>query len=171
MIIPFLGSALLIFSLRLVDVSLGTIRFIMVVRGRKIEAWILAFFKAIVFVLVIQTVLSDIGNWTNILGYATGFATGMVVGIWIEGKIAIGYTHLRIISSRRGVELAEKLRDGGYAVTEINGYGMEGTVSLLYCDVRRRRAVEVQSIVARIDPNAFVTAEAVRSIQRGFWHR
>lgn len=169
--IVFLGSALFIFFMRIVDVSLGTMRLIMVVRGRKIEAWILAFFKAIVFVFVIQRVLSNIDNWIIILGYATGFATGMVVGMWIEGKIAVGYTHLRIISSRRGAELAQKLRDEGYAVTEIDAQGMQGTVSLLNCDVRRRRAVEVQALVARVDPNAFVTAEAVRSIQRGFWHR
>jgi uncharacterized protein YebE (UPF0316 family) len=169
--VVFLSSALLIFLMRIVDVSLGTIRLIMVVRGRKIEAWILAFFNAIVFVLVIQRVLSNIDNWINILGYATGFATGMVVGMWIEGKIAVGHTHLRIISSRRGAELAQKLRAEGYAVTEIDAQGLQGTVSLLNCDVRRRRAVEVQALVARVDPSAFVTAERVRSIQRGFWRR
>jgi len=92
-----------------------------------------------------------------------------VLGMWIEGRLAIGYTHLRVISPRRGAELAEQLRQAGYAVTEVSGQGKDGMVSLLNCSVLRRKAPGAINLVEQIDPEAFVTAEAVRAVRRGFW--
>jgi len=167
--IEFLISALTLFLLRLVDISLYTLRIMMVVRGRKRMAWVFGFFQSIVFITALRAVLSDLGNWGKILGYAAGFATGVVLGMWIEGRLAIGYTHLRVISPRRGAELAEQLRQAGYAVTEVSGQGKDGMVSLLNCSVLRRKAPGAINLVEQIDPEAFVTAEAVRAVRRGFW--
>ena len=166
-----LFSALIIFTLRMVDVSLYTLRLLMIVHDRKALAWVLSFIKSFLFLIVLQIVLKDLNNWSKILAYATGFATGLVVGMWIEEKIAVGYTHLRIISPRRGAELAKRLRVEGYAVTEIAAQGKDGMVTLLNCNVLRKKAPEVEEIINNCDPEAFVTAEAVRSVQRGFWRR
>lgn len=165
----FALSALTLFALRLVDVSLYTLRIMMVVRGRKRMAWGFAFLQSIVFVVAIRAVLSDLGNWGKIIGYAAGFATGIVVGMWLEGRLAIGYTHLEIISPRRGAELAETLRQAGYGVTEVSGQGKDGMVAVLNCSVLRRNTRKVEEIVIQIDPEAFVTAESVRAVRRGFW--
>ncbi|HZD57599.1 MAG TPA: DUF5698 domain-containing protein [Anaerolineales bacterium] len=162
-------SAVLIFILRVGDVSLATVRVLMVVRGRKALAWVLGFGQALVFVVALRAVLSDLGNWLNILGYAAGFATGNVVGMMIEERIALGHSHLRIISSGRGAEVAEHLRGAGYAVTEISGRGKDGTVTLLNCSVLRRRVMEVKDLVEEIDRQAMVTAEDIHPVRRGFW--
>jgi uncharacterized protein YebE (UPF0316 family) len=167
--LEFAISFLTLFSLRLIDISLYTVRIMMVVRGRKRLAWLFAFCQSFVYVIGIRAVLSDLGNWGKIIGYAAGFATGIVVGMWIESRLAIGYTHLRLVSARRGVELAERLRGAGYAVTEVAAFGKDGMVTLLYCSVQRRKAAEVEHIAQEVDPEAFITAEAVRSVQRGFW--
>lgn len=143
----------------------------MVVRGRKGFAWLFGFFQAIIYVVAIRAVLSDLGNWGKIFGYAAGFATGLLLGMWIEGKLAIGYTHLRVISRGLGQELTERLRQAGYAVTEVAAQGKDGTVTLLYCNVLRRKTGEVERIIQEVDPQAFITAEAVRSAQHGFWGR
>ena len=68
-------AALLIFALRLVDVTAMTLRILMVMRGRKIMAWVLGFFQALVFVVAIREVFADLGNWLNIVGYAAGFGS------------------------------------------------------------------------------------------------
>ena len=167
--ILLLRSAALIFSMRVVDVSLATVRTLMVMRGRKLPAWILGFFQALVFVIVIQAVLSDINNWINVVGYAAGFATGNVVGMLIEERLAIGYTHLRIISSGQGPGIIDHLRQKGYAVTEIPARGRDGTVTVLSCSVHRKYGNQVRSLVKDIDPNAFITAEDMRLLQHGFW--
>ena len=166
---PVLLSALLIFALRVVDVSLYTIRFMMVVRGRKGLAWVLAFLKASVYVVAILAVLANLDNWLNVVGYAAGFATGNVVGMWLEGKLAIGITHLRVISPRRGTGIVEQLRKEGYAVTEIAGQGKDGMVTVFNCGVRRREAGRVVKMITEIDEQAFITEEPVRLVWRGFW--
>ena len=169
MILDPLQSALLIFVLRVVDVSLYTLRFMMIVRGRKGLAWVLSFFKAAIYVVAVLAVLTNLDNWLNIVGYAAGFATGNVVGMWLEGKLAIGITHLRVISPRRGTGIVEQLRASGYAVTEIAGQGMDGMVTVLNLGVRRREAGRVTNMIAEIDDQAFITAEPVRLVYRGFW--
>jgi uncharacterized protein YebE (UPF0316 family) len=141
----------------------------MVVRGRKLQAWLFGFVQSLVYVTALRVVLSDLGNWGKIIGYATGFATGMVIGMWIEARLAIGYTHLRVISPRRGTELVERLRSKGYGVTEVSAQGRDGMVSFINLSVLRKQAKQAVKIVEEVDPQAFVTAEAVRSVRRGFW--
>ena len=164
-------TVLLIFVLRVLDIAAATLRMLMVIRGRKLNAWILGFIQAMLFVLAIQAVLSDLGSWINIIAYATGFATGTVIGMLIEERIAIGFKHLRIISSRRGPELAEYLRQQGYAVTEVAGRGKDGTVSLLNCTVQRKDLHQIEMLVKEKDEQAFITADDVIPVSRGFWKR
>jgi len=118
---------------------------------------------------VIGSVIKNISEPLIILGYEGGLATGIVVGMWIENRLAIGYTHLRIVSSGLGADLAAQLRDDGYAATEISGRGQSGMVSILSLNVYRRKARKVIGKVTEIDPDAFVTAENVRSVEGGFW--
>jgi len=162
-------TVLLIFSLRVLDIAAATLRMLMVMRGRKLNAWLLGFAQAMLFVLAIQAVLSDLGSWINIIAYAMGFATGTVVGMLIEERIAIGFKHLRIISSRRGAELAEHLRLQGYAVTEVAGRGKDGTVSMLNCTVQRKDMQQIEMLVKEKDEQAFITADDVIPVARGFW--
>lgn len=162
--------ALLIFCLRLVDVTLYTLRFMMTIRGRKRFAWLLGFFQAIVFVTAVRGVIADTGNWLKVVGYAAGFATGMLIGLWIEGRLALGHTHLRIVSARLGARIAESLRQRGFAVTEIPARGRDGAVTLLNVDILRKDTRGTLEIVEQADPDAFITAESVRSVQRGFWN-
>ncbi|NOY99261.1 MAG: DUF2179 domain-containing protein [Chloroflexi bacterium] len=162
-------GALTIFALRVADVSVGTLRLLFILRGRKAASWVLGFFQSLIFVIAITSVLSNLDNVLNIVGYAAGFATGGVVGMWIEERLAIGYTHLQIISSRRGAALAEELRTAGFAVTEVSARGRDGMVSMLSCNVRRKEAKVVEKIVRDADEDAFVTSEEVRPVRRGFW--
>ena len=87
----------------------------------------------------------------------------------IENKLAIGHILVNIISSNRGAIIAEKLRASGYAVTEIAGRGKNGTVFELHASVLRKDVNRVETIVLEADPQAFVTAEDVRPVRRGFW--
>jgi len=39
----------------------------------------------------------------------------------------------------------------------------------MQCDVLRKNVEQVRALVNEIDPDAFITAEDVRPIRRGFW--
>lgn len=158
-----------IFILRLGDMSLDTLRVLFVIRGQRKFAWLLGFFQSLIWVLAITSVLRNLDNPFNIVGYATGFATGNVVGMMIEERLAIGHGHIRIMSPSRGTAIAQALREAGYAATELSGRGRDGTVSVINSSVRRRDIRMVEDKVRSIDPEAFVTVQEVRPLQRGFW--
>jgi uncharacterized protein YebE (UPF0316 family) len=162
-------SALLIFILRVSDMTLDTLRVLFVMRGKKRVAWILGFFQSAIFVLAIGRVLTQLNNPLNIIGYAAGFATGNVVGMFIEERIAIGHVLINIISPRRGSAIVSHLRQNGYAVTELSGRGKDGMVSMINCSVLRKQVDTIRELVNEIDPDAFITAEDVRPVRRGFW--
>ncbi len=162
-------TALMIFGLRIIDMSLDTLRVLLVMRGRKGAAWLLGFCQSSVFVIAITRVLANLNNPLTILGYAAGFATGNVIGILLEERLAVGHIHLSIVSPRRGAALAEALRLAGFAVTEIPARGRDGTVHLLSVSVLRKDLARAEEIVHRTDEEAFVTSEDVRPIRRGFW--
>jgi uncharacterized protein YebE (UPF0316 family) len=144
-------------------------RLMMMIRGRKGAAWIFGFCQSLVYVTAITKVLSGPHNWAYVAGYAGGFATGQVIGMFVEESLGIGFLHMRIVSTCLGSQIAVQLRQAGYGVTEIFARGRDGAVGLLHCGVHRRERGRVESIVAAIDPAAFITAENVRPLQRGFW--
>jgi uncharacterized protein YebE (UPF0316 family) len=162
-------AAAFIFFLRVADMTLETLRVLFVMRGRKGPAWFLGFFQAGIFVTAIGTVLANVSNPLSIIGYAAGFATGNVMGMFIEERLAIGHILMSIISSRRGSAIAEELRKEGYAVTEIPARGKDGMVSLLNCSVLRKKVTEVRKMVMKIDDSAFITADDIQPIRRGYW--
>ena len=163
-------GGLTIFGLRLADMSLDTLRVLFVMKGRKPVAWILGFMQSSIFVIAITSVLSQ-GTMdpVRLIGYAAGFATGNVLGMFIEEKLAIGHIHLTIISPKLGVFLAQELRDAGFAVTEISARGRDGMVSILSMSVLRRNVSQLENIVREKDDQAFVYSEEVKTIHRGFW--
>lgn len=159
----------LIFILRVVDMSLATLRFMVTLRGHKVLTWVFGFAQSVVFVIALSGVLQNLDDIINIIAYAAGFATGGVIGASIDTRLAIGHTHIRIISSNRGSAISKKLRAEGYGVTEISGRGKDGAVTLINASVRRRNVPKVQQIVGEVDENAFITTEDLRPVRRGFW--
>jgi len=161
--------ALMIFGLRVTDMSLDTLRMLFVMRGRKGIAWTLGFFEAGIYIVAITRVLSNLNNPLTILGYAAGFATGNVLGILIEERLAIGHTQMSIVSTARGAALAQALREAGFAVTELPARGKDGMVHLLNASVLRKDVPNVERVVHEVDPEAFVTSADVRPVRHGFW--
>ena len=161
---------LIIFCLRIVDVSLSTIRMLLAVRGGKMIAPVIGFFEVLLWIIAVGSAVKHLDSPLHLLGYAGGFGTGTYVGLRLEEKIAFGMAMVRVVSQHGGVELAEALRERGFGVTEQAGYGRDGRVEILYAAVRRRDLPVVFEEVRTWDPEAFVTVEEPRAIHRG-WMR
>jgi uncharacterized protein YebE (UPF0316 family) len=140
-----------------------------VVRGMRTITWILGVVQTVLFVVALGSVIKDLDNPLNILSYSVGFATGNVIGMMIEKRLAFGFINMTIISSARGQELAEQLRADGHAVTEIPARGKDGTVEILETSVQRKYAPGVQELVMQIDPSAFITSRDIQPLHRGYW--
>jgi len=164
-----LWGAFIIFMLRVLNNALDTLRVLMMMRGRKGISWILGFLVSLIYVILFTSVLSNLENPLYIAAYAAGFATGNVIGMWIEERMALGYLRLEVISPGYGAELAEKLRENGFAVTEIAARGKDGMVSMLSLAVLRKRVELADKIVRDVDENAFITIAEMRTVRHGFW--
>ena len=160
---------LTIFVLRVGNMALDTLRVLYIVRGRRLAVWMLGFAQSVLWISAITFALSSLDNVWSIIAYAAGFATGNIVGMQIEERLAIGHAHMRIISSNLGSAIVETLRTAGFAVTEMAGRGKDGTVSVISCGVKRRDIGPARRSINEIDPDAFITVEDMRPLHRGFW--
>ncbi len=161
--------ALLIFTVRVISTSLDTLRVILTLRSNKFWVWVLGFFNSAIWVLTFAFILADIDNIVNVIMYAAGFATGNVVGMWLEDKLAIGFVEIRVISPNWGAAILEVLRENNYAVTEIPGRGKDGMVSVITSSIRRSQVHDFEKLVKDVDQDVFMTTEDVVAVQRGYW--
>lgn len=161
--LPVWATALLIFALRIGDVSLGTMRTLSVVQGRIVQSVALGFFEVLIWVIGISQVMGGLRE-SPVLGiaYALGFAAGNAVGIAIEQRLAMGSVVLRIISPRFGREIADHLRRRGYRLTTFDGQGRDGPVTMLLVTCRRRDARSVLGVAREYDASLFYTVESLR---------
>src|SRR5215211_5666604 len=118
-------GAVLIYCLRIVDVSIGTLRTLYMVRGDRLRAVPLAFCESLVWVIAVSRVMSELSDWTRLLAYAAGFATGTFTGITIERWIASGWLLARIVERGDEAALAAAVRDAGFGVTVVRGEGRD----------------------------------------------
>lgn len=157
--LPVWVLGLLVFSLRIVDVSMGTVRTLAVVAGHIRLSVMLGFFEVLVWVFAIsQVIQSAARNPLILLMYAGGFAAGNAVGILVERRLALGRRVLRIISSR-GEAIAEALREAGQPVTIFRGEGRDGERILLYLLCERRDVTRWVELARELDPPMFFVVE------------
>jgi uncharacterized protein YebE (UPF0316 family) len=156
-------TCLLIVAARITDVSLGTIRTINVVQGRRTLAVVLGFFEVLIWVLVVSHVISKIHEPVYAIAYAIGFALGNYVGMTIEARLALGRQVVRIFT-RMGPELAAEQRERGFRVTQFDGYGRDGPVQEIFIEIGRREAAKVVAHARELDPKCYYMVDDVRFV-------
>jgi uncharacterized protein YebE (UPF0316 family) len=155
---------LLIALARIVDVSLGTVKIILIARGNKILAPVLGFFEVLVWLLAVTRIFQDLDNWVCYIGYAFGYALGSYIGIKLEEKLALGVQLIRIITRKDAGNLIKTLRESGTSVTAIKAEGSTGEVGVLYSVVNRKSINKIIEIIQAHNPNAFYTIEDIRFV-------
>ncbi|HEX5036852.1 MAG TPA: DUF5698 domain-containing protein, partial [bacterium] len=144
-----------IFFARILDVSVGTVRIVMVARGHKIGASLLGFVECLLWTLAVSQLLADMRDPIRYLAFAAGFATGNYVGLKIEERIALGLAVIRVITRQGTAALSEALRNSGFGLTLVDGTGREGKVDIIFSIVKRKRLQGFVAVLNRMDPNAF----------------
>lgn len=158
---PLLFALFIIIS-RILDVSLGTMRTIAVVRGYRMLAATLGFFEVMVWVIAVAGVLAE-PTILTVVAYGVGFSLGNICGVWLEGKMALGHQMLFLLSKSRSHTIAFGLRMAGHTVTEVTATGRDGEVDMAFVVVPRRKSAEVIRLAKSLDHEVFVTIQDVRS--------
>lgn len=155
---------LLIFLSRILDVSLGTMRIVFVSRGLRYLAPLVGFFEVIIWLLAIRVVMQNLNNIACYLAYGAGFATGTFIGLFIEKKLAIGKSLIRIITQKDALELISLLRSKGFGVTSMEAEGKDGKVHVIYSVVNRTDVEKLTEYIQKFNPKAFYTLEDVQYV-------
>jgi uncharacterized protein YebE (UPF0316 family) len=162
---------LLIFVARLIDVTLATMRHILVYRGSRRLVPLLGFIEVLVWLVAMTQVLNNLTNVVSYLAWAAGFSVGTWCGMVIEEKLALGHQLVRIVSGGDCAELTDELRNDGYGVTVVPGQGASGPVEIIFVATTRTKATQLASTIRRYDPKLFYTVEDVRSVTEGVFAR
>lgn len=164
-------TMIFIFFARILDVSIGTLRIILISRGYRYFAPLLGFMEILIWLIAISTALKNLNTVYSYLIYAGGFAVGNYVGMLLEAKISLGYQSIRVITSKEVSALPLQLREEGFGITSVEGMGLRGSVYILYSVIPKRDVKKFLQIVNILEPDAFVTIEEVRSKEAGFVSR
>jgi len=169
LVLALLGGYFIIFMARVVDVSMATLRMLLLVRGKRFYAATIGLFEVTIYVVTLKYVVDRLNDPASLIFYALGFATGNIVGSMIEEKMAMGQLTAQVITLRSPLELADTLRNKGFGVTITEGQGREGYHPILNLSFPRRLLNEMQSVVNQWDQNAFVVIHEVKTACGGFY--
>ncbi len=164
--------SIIIFAALLVQVLVGTVRLIVMVKGNKLLTSIIGFFEGAIAITVTITIVSNVvKNGMNIymvLFYALGFAMGLYFGVIISGKISRDMLNVNIVTRSFDVNIEDVLRDHGFGVTCYNGSGKDGDLRILNVICKKSNLEKLRSLVHEIDPNAMVTSHTLQGLSGGF---
>ena len=160
---------LAIFIINVAYVTCLTMRTILTLKGYRYVAAIVSFLEVLVYVVGLGMVMSSLDQIQNVFAYAFGFSIGIIVGMKIEEKLALGYTVVNVTSSEYELDLPRQLRDLGYGVTHYTAYGRDGNRLILQILTPRRFEFKLIETIKQIDEKAFIVAYEPRTIHGGFW--
>lgn len=160
-----------IFFVRILDVSLGTFRTIITVKGKSLYASLVGFIEVFIWFLIVREALNT--DETSIfiaIAYSLGFATGTYIGGLLSKKFIKGNLTVQIITDNAYPVLVDKLRDNGYAVTVIDVEGKDKTKEkyMLYIQITNKNLNHLQKLVKDIDKDAFIVVNETKYVQNGF---
>ena len=101
-------SALIIFSLRLADQSLGTMRALLVAKNKSIYAALIGLVESAIWIIAVSQVIKDIDDPLLIGAYAAGFAAGTIIGSYIERIVGVGNIVVRVFCPADSPSVAER---------------------------------------------------------------
>lgn len=153
--------ALGIFCLRICDVSVGTVRVIYTIRGKRLISACMGIIESGVWIFAISKLFASVKEPITMIGWSLGFGTGTFLGITLERWIASGHILIRIISPDHAWALRGKLLELGVGVTALPGEGKDGNVLILFVVAPRKRNNELLAVVQSIDPDAFITVDPI----------
>ncbi|GHV95085.1 UPF0316 protein [Spirochaetia bacterium] len=173
-IIRFLTAApplelFLIFISKVIEVTVGTLRQILITKGYRREGTILSFIEIILWTFVASRVIMGI-TAAPVKGivYSIGFSVGVYTGSLIEGYIAMGKVLIEtIVSKANSGPVTEILRQKGYAVTTMEAKGRDSEKAVLMIFANRKGKEEIIGEIRRIDETAMIITNDVSTLHGG----
>lgn len=165
-----LQLCLKIFFVRIIDVSLGTVRTIFSVKGQNLIASIIGFIEITVWFLVVKEAINTDNNsmWI-VFSYASGFSAGTYVGGLLSQRFIEGNLGVQIITDDKNNEMINNLRKEGYGVSVIDVKGQNNAGKyMLFVEIKNKSFNHLKTLVKSANPNAFIVVNETKYVQNGY---
>lgn len=162
-----------IFFIRMIDVTLGTIRTIVMVKGKRALAALIGFIEVLVWFTVAKEALNSTSQGLMIgVFYAAGFSAGTFLGGFLSSKFIKGNLGVQVITSKRNEEMITELRSNNYAVSVINveGHDKEDEKYMLFIEIETSKLEHLKSLIHLLDKKAFVVVNETKFVQNGYFY-
>lgn len=168
-----LSEILIIYVAKTAEVTISTIRLILINKGYRTIATILSFIEILLWVFVASTVITGMEEKPlKGIVYALGFTTGIYLGSVVENKLAFGQVGLQVIVQKdEELELVKYLRDHDYAVTHFDAKGKNSEKAVLMLTVKRHSKDRVMNDILEFNPKAVVFGNEVSTVKGGYYQR
>ncbi|MBH1942339.1 DUF2179 domain-containing protein [Mobilitalea sibirica] len=160
-----------IFFGKILEVTISTLRLVLINRGEKIKGSIIAVFDIIIWLFITGTVLEGFqDDILRVIVFALAFAVGNYMGSWLEEKLAFGMCSIQVIVSdgEKSAGLAGILRENNFAVTILEGKGKDGPRQIMYLHLTRKRIPQAIEIIKSRIENAVIVVNDVKAVRGGF---
>lgn len=164
-------SCLKVFFCRILDVTMGTVRTMLTVKGNKVFASIMGFCEVFIWYVVVKDAMTAEGPVLPIaIAYAGGFATGTFIGSFLSGKLIKGKVIVQVITSDCSKSLLDAIRDDGFAITVVDVAASEygGAKYMILANIENSQLDHFQSFVRERDPKAFIFVQESKSSIGGY---
>ena len=160
-----------IFMARIVDVSIGVVRTIVMVKGSTKRAAILAFFEVLVWYMAAREALNiQATNGWIAISYAAGYATGTYIGSILSKWLVKGTMNVQVITEKGTKKNLDLLRRHGYAVSVLDMVDdYDGRSKKMFMiEVKNQKLKELTKIIRKFDNKAFIPASETKLVENGF---
>ena len=173
--VPFWELALIFFA-KIIEVSISTMRIILIGKGFRTPGTILAIFEIFLWVFIASRVIMGIADAPmKGIVYSLGFAAGVYIGSLLEQRLAVGKVLIHvIIDPEEGNELTQYLRHLGHGVTTLDGHGKDMDRMVLMMFANRKNKAQIIELVQSNYPKALIVSNDVSLIYGGYvspWRR
>ena len=160
-----------IFFARIVDVSLATFVTVLTVKGKRLTATIIGFIDVIIWFLVVREALNtEMNSMWIALSYAGGYAAGTFIGTTLSNNLINGKISVQVILDYVTSKETEKIREAGYAVSEVKCTGKNNAKKLmLFIEVDKKNLNDLKNKIKNIDNNAFIIVNETKYVENGFF--
>lgn len=160
-----------IFTVRIIDVSLGTVRTLITVKGKNFLAALVGFIEVFVWFLVVREAINtDSNSIFIVIAYSGGFATGTFIGGILSDKLIKGNLSVQVITSNKDKKMINNIRKEGYAVSIMNikGIDEENDKYMLFIEINKKSLNHLTNVIKKLDENAFVVVNETKYVQNGY---
>lgn len=162
---------LIIIIFKMIEVSIGTIRSILVHKGYRQVGTILAFIEILLWVFIASRVITGLAeDPLKGVAYSLGYAAGVYLGSLLEQKLAFGMRNIQVITNENEAPIvSELLRENGYGVTVLDGEGRNEKRKIMTIYSTRQGAKKVTELVESVAEDALVIVSDIISLKGGYY--